>query len=116
MANLLIAIFTFIIFKALIITKPFGGGDFSGSLAEPVGMFLTYSLFMNVSLAIFNLLPFPPLDGSKILETFLPSSLRPALTVLERYGYLILMALIYIGFFNTIMRPIAVFIGRLLSA
>src|SRR5262249_10916152 len=42
------------------------------SMQEPVFFFLIYLLTMNVSLAVFNLLPFPPLDGSKILETFLP--------------------------------------------
>jgi Zn-dependent protease len=61
---------------------------------------------MNISLAVFNLLPFPPLDGSKILETFLPASAQPFLTALEQYGYIILMLLIYIGFFSAIIRPI----------
>ena len=44
-------------------------------------------LIMNISLAVFNLLPFPPLDGSKILDTFLPASMRPMLEMLEQYGY-----------------------------
>ncbi len=65
-------------------------------------MFLT----MNVSLAVFNLLPFPPLDGSKILETFLPASAQPILALMEQYGFIILMMLIYVGFFGAIMSPI----------
>jgi Zn-dependent protease len=71
-----------------------------------VGIFLGFLLTMNISLAIFNLLPFPPLDGSKILETFLPESMRPMLTTLEQYGFIILMALIYIGFFRAIITPV----------
>jgi Zn-dependent protease len=114
MANLLIAICTFIIYKVLLVTRPFGEGMLPISLAEPIGMFLDYSLIMNVSLAIFNLLPFPPLDGSKILETFLPASLRPALTAMEQYGFIILMALIYMGFFSAIMRPVSGFLDYLL--
>jgi Zn-dependent protease len=61
---------------------------------------------MNVSLAVFNLLPFPPLDGSKILETFLPASAQPVLAVLEQHGYIILMLLMYMGFFSAIIRPV----------
>jgi Zn-dependent protease len=61
---------------------------------------------MNISLAVFNLLPFPPLDGGKILETFLPASMQPILEMLERYGFLILMVLMYMGFFSAIITPI----------
>jgi Zn-dependent protease len=63
-------------------------------------------LMMNISLAVFNLLPFPPLDGSKVLETFLPESMQPVLATLEQYGFLILMALMYLGVFDAIMTPI----------
>jgi Zn-dependent protease len=112
MANMLIAIIAFIIIKAIIMTGSFT--SIPESLREPVGLFLDYLLTMNVSLAIFNLLPFPPLDGSKILETFLPASMKPALNVLEQYGFLILMGLIYMGFFSAIMRPVMHFLDYLL--
>ena len=104
MANLFIAICAFTIFKVLLMTGSFY--SIPGSLQEPVGIFLEYLLTMNVSLAVFNLLPFPPLDGSKILETFLPESMQPLLRMFEQYGYLILMLLIYIGFFRAIITPI----------
>jgi Zn-dependent protease len=54
------------------------------------------------------------LDGSKILETFLPASARPALELMERFGFVILMVLIYVGFFGAIMRPVMYFIDYLL--
>jgi len=104
MANLFIAICAFTIFKVVLMTGWFY--SIPESLQEPVGIFLEYLLTMNVSLAVFNLLPFPPLDGSKILETFLPESMQPLLRMLEQYGYLILMLLIYIGFFRAIITPI----------
>jgi Zn-dependent protease len=104
MANLFIAIVTFIIFKTILMT---GAGEaIPESLREPVGILLQYLLTMNISLAVFNLLPFPPLDGSKILETFLPASAQPFLAAMEQYGYLILMLLIYIGVFSAIINPI----------
>ncbi len=103
LANLFIAICAFIIIKVLLMT---GWWFTEGSLQEPVRLFLGMLLTMNVSLAVFNLLPFPPLDGSKILETFLPESAQPVLALMEQYGYLILMALIWVGFFGAIIRPI----------
>lgn len=104
LANLLIATIAFIILKVLFRTGLYW--TMSDSLQEPVGLFLEYLLIMNISLAVFNLLPFPPLDGSKVLETFLPDSMQPILATLEQYGYLILMVLMYMGFFGAIIGPI----------
>ena len=113
MANLLIAICAFTIIKLVIMTRSYD--SIPDSLKEPVSLFLQYLLTMNVSLAVFNLLPFPPLDGSKILETFLPPSMQPVLRTLEQYGYLILMLLIYVGFFNAIISPVMAFVYYLLT-
>jgi Zn-dependent protease len=112
LANLLIATIAFTIFKVLLMTRL--GDAIPDSMVEPVVLFLRYLLFMNVSLAVFNLLPFPPLDGSKVLETFLPESMQPVLAVLEQYGYLLLMLLMYMGVFGLIMAPVAQFVMYLL--
>ena len=104
LANLLLATIAFVILKVLFRTGAYF--TMSDSTQEPVGLFLEYLLLMNISLAVFNLLPFPPLDGSKVLETFLPDSMQPILATLEQYGYLILMVLMYMGFFGAIMRPV----------
>jgi len=112
LANLLIAIIAFTILKVLLVTGYYH--RIPEGLIEPISLFLEFLLTMNISLAVFNLLPFPPLDGSKILETFLPASMQPALETLERYGYLILMVLIYMGFFGAIIRPILFFVYSLL--
>jgi len=76
-----------------------------GRSENPLVIFVTYLMTLNLSLFVFNLLPFPPLDGSKILATFLPASAEPLLNLLEQYGFLILMALIYIGVFRVIITP-----------
>lgn len=102
LANLLIATIGFILLKLRFKWL----GLMSDGLAEGVLMFLDFLLSMNISLAVFNLLPFPPLDGSKVLETFLPESLQPVYAVLEQYGYLILMLLMYMGIFGLIIGPI----------
>ena len=102
MANLLIAIIAFTILALRFRWM----GYLSEGLLEPVRMFLELLLTMNISLAVFNLLPFPPLDGSKVLETFLPESMQPVLALLEQYGYLILMVLMYMGVFGMIITPV----------
>jgi len=112
MANLFIAICAFTILKVLIVTG--GLASIPESLREPVSLFLFYFLIMNLSLAIFNLLPFPPLDGSKILETFLPESARPMLAFMEQFGFIILMFLMYVGFFSAIINPVIGFVFGLL--
>jgi len=108
MANMILAIIAFTIIKVLLMRALWE------STPEPVVIMLQYLLIMNVSLAVFNLLPFPPLDGSKILETFLPASMQPILQVLEQYGFIILMFLIYIGVFRAIISPIMSLIDFLL--
>jgi Zn-dependent protease len=114
MANTLIAVTFLIIYKILQHTSLFDTGGLLASVEEPVALFLHYTIYMNASLAIFNLLPFPPLDGSKILHTFLPDSMKPVLEALEQYGFLILMAAIYFGLFRAIFTPVASFIDFLL--
>src|SRR5205814_7081687 len=104
MANLFIAICAFTVFKVILMTG--AAQAIPETLQEPVGIFLQYLLTMNVSLAVFNLLPFPPLDGSKILETFLPASMQPLLALMEQYGFIILMLLMYLGVFSAIISPI----------
>ena len=112
LANLLIAIIAFVTFKILIVTDV--GQRMSQSTQEPVALFLIYTLIMNLSLAIFNLFPFPPLDGSKILDSILPASMRPALEFLERFGFIILILLISLGVTGRIMGPVIDFVFSLL--
>ena len=112
LANLLIAIIAFTIFKFLLMSGLIL--SISQSMREPVILFLDNLLVMNISLAVFNLLPFPPLDGSKVLETFLPASMQPVLEMLEQYGYFILIILIYVGFFHAIISPILSIVYKLL--
>ena len=104
LANLLIAVIAFTILKVMIVSRVIYA--IPEGLQEPVILLLSNMLTMNISLAVFNLLPFPPLDGSKVLETFLPPSMQPIYEILEQYGFLILMMLMYLGIFSAIIRPI----------
>jgi Zn-dependent protease len=113
LANLILAIIAFVILKAVLMMGGFG--VISESFRDPVRIFLFYLLTMNVSLAVFNLLPFPPLDGSKILYSVLPASAHGFLAILEQYGFMILIVLMYMGFFGLIMRPVFLVIEFLLN-
>ncbi|HNU07740.1 MAG TPA: site-2 protease family protein [Pyrinomonadaceae bacterium] len=114
-ANLILAIIGFAIFKSLLETGVFNFQAMSsGGLLQIFATLLWYMIFLNVSLAVFNLLPFPPLDGSKVLATFLPASFQPLFEMLEHYGFLILMALLYFGVIGAIMYPFGMLVRYLL--
>jgi Zn-dependent protease len=61
------------------------------------GEFIDYFVYVNMLLAAFNLIPIAPLDGSKILLGILPSFWYPILAPLERYGFMILFLLFFLG-------------------
>jgi Zn-dependent protease len=79
---------------------------FSSGLAPSTGFYTITSsiVLVNLALAIFNLVPIPPLDGSKILFSFLPASWAVVINSIERYGFIIL--LVFILFFSNILYPI----------
>ena len=73
---------------------------------EPSGM-VGQVLFMlariNIILAAFNLIPIPPLDGSKILMGFAPESITKVLDQIEPFGFFIVIGLLYLGFLNPVI-------------
>ena len=75
--------------------------------------FMVLMVFINLGLAVFNLLPIPPLDGSKILYVLLPPRWMEAYYKLERYGMLILMVLVIFGVVQQVMSPVVRFIASL---
>ena len=68
--------------------------NLAGKVLLPISVMALYSVLINVFLALFNLIPIPPLDGGRILTCLLPQRPAIALARLEPYGMLILMGLI----------------------
>lgn len=78
----------------------------ASAIAEGGAKLLTAFFSLNVALAVFNLLPIPPLDGSKILGSLLPSSFESAIEALERFGYILLIIAVFTGVFGVIFRVV----------
>lgn len=72
-----------------------------------IGLLLLNLCVVNVILATFNLIPIPPLDGSRVAIGFLPNHLVPRYLRLERYGFLIIFGLLWLGALDYVIWPIA---------
>lgn len=62
--------------------------------------FLTMLLLLNVGIFVFNLVPIPPLDGSRVLYAFAPEPLQEFMERIEPYGFVIILALVVMGGFS----------------
>lgn len=96
---------------------------FISGIAEILGFAAFLAIFFNLILGIFNLIPLPPLDGSKVLGGLLPQALYEPYVRFERYGWIPLMVLIganlfliyafNISFLGSILLPPALYLFRL---
>jgi len=92
----------------------FLGGSIYSLTGRAGIILLRQMIFINIGLAAFNLIPIPPLDGSKVLYAFLPFNALKYYYWLERYGMYVLMALLFTGVIDVIFRPIFNLLTRLL--
>ncbi len=74
--------------------------------AMPLALMFGYGIVINVALAILNMIPIPPLDGSRIVYWILPDKYATAYYKLERYGLIILILLLYTNILSRIIMPI----------
>lgn len=103
--NLIIAIVVSVVLKVLIGYQVFNAQNVATGITAPLFTLLISTVFLNVGLAVFNLLPIPPLDGGRALESFLPLSFEPVYKLVETYGFLILILLMYMGILRYIVGP-----------
>lgn len=100
-SNLLLALIALLIYKFFVyIPMPVG---IMGEVLFGFAQFVVIFVSLNVGLAIFNLIPIPPLDGSKILNSFLPERTYFKIMQYEQYGFIVLYVLLNIPFFDNII-------------
>jgi len=85
-----------------------GFGGLSGSMLDPVVLLIYEFMYINIVLAVFNLIPVPPLDGSHVIRHFMSDSVR---SVYDSIGIFGLLALVYLGgnLLSSLIRPFIYF-------
>jgi Zn-dependent protease len=78
-------------------------------------LLLLWFAVINLILAVFNLVPIPPLDGSHLLEAVLTGRWAYYYARIGAYGMIILFALVYFGFFSRLIQPVLVLFSRILA-
>ncbi len=108
-ANLIMAVLWAIVIKAGILLH--NSGVLSGDVLVAMGMI---GVSINLLLMVLNLIPIPPLDGSRILSSFLSPRTSVRYNRIEPYGFLILLALMATGLLSNFMMPLVVSLQTLL--
>ena len=115
-SNFIVATGALLLLGGISLSSPSGhalimglAGDFNGAASDsaltPVVMLLYALMIINIVLAVFNLIPIPPLDGSHVLRHFLSDPVR---RVYDRIGFFALLALVYLGggLLWSLIRPV----------
>ncbi|MBM3803429.1 MAG: site-2 protease family protein [Acidimicrobiia bacterium] len=101
-----LALIGFLVLHKLFALYAASGLDVLGDTAVPLFRMCLIGIRLNVILAVFNLLPIPPLDGSWILPHFLPRALAQAYEQIRPYGFLILLVCLSLGVFRAVLLPV----------
>jgi Zn-dependent protease len=111
--NFLLAIISAILLK-IISNIPISSTFIFYKVMVPLSIMIKLSIQINVAFGFFNLIPIPPLDGSKVLVGLLPSNLGHKFLKIEPYGFIIILLLVFTNAFQYILWPVVNFVLRFL--
>lgn len=111
--NLILSVVLTIVLKILMVIGVVNLST-TNNIAQILISMMIYVIEFNVVFGIFNLIPLPPLDGSKVLYFFLPSKLKGVMRWLERYSYIIILILFFTRIASYIVSPLYNLMARFL--
>lgn len=113
--NLILAVISALMTKAVwLLAKTIPYSALGEAILVPLNSVLVASVWINLVLCIFNFLPIPPLDGSRILAGILPPDLARSYASIERYGFILLIILAVSGVLSKLIIPLINFANNLL--
>jgi len=113
--NMVLAVFSALAIKIVwFIAETIPYSSMAEAILVPLNEVLMASVWINLVLCIFNFLPIPPLDGSKILAGLLPPDLARSYASVERYGFAIILVLAFTGVLSKMILPIIGFARNIL--
>jgi len=106
--NLILAFISAMLLRGIIVfVNPAVSGSSMTMIVEPVVWMLAFSVYINLLLSIFNMIPLPPLDGGRVLSGLLPYRQAAALARIEPYGMLIIIVLVFFtNVFSYVILPL----------